>query len=116
MTRSGKIFIGGGIALFLCVILYLFLLLFISSETRSTSTQPQSPGRPEVTLRCDECEDAGMDINLWNSPDDRRIVGSVPNRTRATVLDQRTDDSGLLHYKVTAGNVTGWVSEHMVQQ
>ena len=115
MTRRTKILIGIVVVLFLCAISYL-LFYFIALQSQPRATQPRTSTRVEVTLRCDECEDAGMEINLWRSPTDRRLVGSVPNRTRAIVLEQSTDSTGFTHYKVSAGSVTGWVSEYMVQR
>jgi hypothetical protein len=112
MDRAAKIVIGAIIATFCGITLG--VVLWGSQQTNTI--QSTSPTRFEVTLRCDECAEAGMDINLWASPDNRRVVGSVPNLTRATVLDEDFNSGGTLHYQVSAGGVTGWVSELMVEQ
>jgi hypothetical protein len=104
------------IAISFAIIVGGFIYSFFVSLQQIRTTQSPTTGRIEVTLRCDECAEAGMEINLWQSPDNRRTVGSVPNRTRVTVLDQDFDSGGTLHYKVSGGGVTGWVSELMVER
>lgn len=88
----------------------------------ATATTPPKPTDPpptayQATLFCQDCADAGMEINLWETPerDGLRTTGSVPHNTAVTVLDSRMVN-GTRHYKVRHVNVVGWVSELMVKK
>lgn len=84
----------------------------VSAPTTSPVTAPTTF---PVTLFCPECADAGMKINLWASPNRAGVAGSVPHNTRAIVIETSIYD-GVLHYKVQANGITGWVSQSFIQR
>ena len=90
----------------------------LSSGCASESSAPAAVAQPTtypVTLVCEECADIGMEINLWSTPSRSGVAGSVPHNTPATVLETSTYQ-GVVHYKVTADGITGWVSELFVEK
>jgi len=85
-----------------------------AAETPVPTVRPQATTYP-VTLVCEDCADIGMEINLWSTPSRSGVAGSVPHNTPATVLETSVYQ-GVLHYKVRARGITGWVSELFIQK
>ncbi|MGC8839784.1 MAG: zinc ribbon domain-containing protein [Anaerolineae bacterium] len=74
------------------------------SENRLPTSTPHL-----AWLSCKDCADAGMLINLWDSPQRGRVTGRLPHGTLVTILDSRDG-----HYLVSARGKRGWVSEAMI--
>ena len=98
------------VVMLLCVLGILFTVIGGDDDNKKSSTSSE-----RVTLVCDDCAEIGMEINIWKTPRRAGVAGSVPSGTRATVLDKETYN-GVLHYKISASGITGWVSRQMVQK
>ena len=87
----------------------------VPERTAPPRATPEAPTEMAL-LVCDECAEAGMKINLWAKPGGgASLAGSVPNRTRVTLLDT-TVEGGRRWCKVEAGRVTGWILSEFVQR
>ena len=94
---------------------FMFVGCAPESSAPDVSLPVSAPTTFPVTLFCPECAAAGMKINLWASPNRVGVAGSVPHNTRAIVIETATYD-GVLHYKVQANGITGWVSQSFIQR
>lgn len=100
---------------FACIILFVVVQIMGGSGGNLGQRTDSNTDTYLVTLKCSECAEIGMQINLWTTPSRAGVAGSVPHNTSATVLD--TDSyNGVLHYKVRANGITGWVSEGFVNR
>ena len=97
--------------LILLGLLVICLVIFFLKSYGGTGT---SSNTKSITLVCEDCKDAGMEINIWSDPQRSGVKGSVPSGTKATELDNETYD-GIYYYKVTTNGITGWVSSSMVE-
>ena len=84
----------------------------------ATEPAPVATSKPEptpfaVTLHCPDCADVGTAINLWSTPSRDGISGTADHGDSCTVTDNDLYQ-GLLHYKVTCGSQTGWVSVALI--
>jgi len=103
------------------IILLWALIVAPAVERRDQGRSLKATFTPRVTsttsykvwLRCDECEEVGLDIYLWSSPSKESVIGGVPNKTQVTVLETR-QTSGMMFYRVQIWGKTGWVSQLMV--
>lgn len=85
-------------------------------EALGTPWPPYSRSTPQVvTLVCQECADAGMQINLWVDSERTQISGSVPHGTTVTVLNFSIIGGRVL-YQVRVGNVVGWVTSNFIKK
>ena len=76
----------------------------------------RSSSGSSVRLYCPECQEAGMKINIWETPSRAglKTTGSLPHGTQVTVIDKAYHD-GMSQYKITHQGITGWVSELMIR-
>ena len=79
----------------------------------TTPTAEPTPTPFAVSLYCPDCADAGTAINLWSTPSRSGISGTADHGDTCTVTDNDSYQ-GLLHYKVTCGSQTGWVSVALI--
>jgi hypothetical protein len=95
-------------------------LVYANSQTQPTERLPTRAPQPTATrysvvLQCSDCADIGMEINLWDSPERNKVVGSVPHGAGVFVLDSRTSSTdGRTYFRVKRGEVTGWVSSSFI--
>ena len=116
-ARPTKFFIFLGLFSVACLLL---ALAVANSRGRQPRLSPTQAGNTSYTswnaiLICDECEEIGMKINLWRDLNRSGAAGSVENRTEVTVIDEGYND-GVLHYRVRAPGVTGWVMKDFVNR
>lgn len=91
----------------LCVIMF-----FVVNNLDKGKPLPE----PEAALLvCQDCADAGININLWSSPERLKIVGSVPHLTTAVIIDTAQQEEWKL-YRVRANNINGWITEDFVKK
>ena len=86
----------------------------------ATEPAPVATSKPEpaptpfaFTLHCPDCADGGTAINLWSTPSRDGISGTADHGDSCTATDNDLYQ-GLLHYKVTCGSQTGWVSVALI--
>lgn len=95
-------------------VLLVVVLLFCFLVSCSSGDKVLEQERVEVLLVCDECEEAGMDINIWQDKGISKVVFSVPNRTLVTQIDRALYD-GRYWIKIEYQGKTGWILEDFVQ-
>lgn len=83
---------------------------------RSDSNEPTAPAATAWTsfLTCPDCEDVGMEINLWDSPSRGRATGSLPHGTRITIEERRFYEPESRYYYLVRGSERGWVPEDFI--
>jgi len=79
------------------------------------NTGGQSDEPSSVRLVCYECADAGIEINLWDSPQRVKVVGTVPHMSRAVYLDSETV-GGKKYYRISHNGVRGWLPAEFVRE
>jgi len=88
----------------------------------NTSSSPQqlnaNPTTYAVMLICDDCAQAGMNINVWQNAGTSRgnVVFSVPHQTTVTVIGSKTADDGRLWYNVEYNGKKGWIPRDFVNR
>jgi hypothetical protein len=106
------------------VIVFVALLVVAVSvsacDSTTRSVRPTLKPRPTATtyfveIRCQECADIGMKINIWANTFDVILRGSVPHGTTARVHKTYTRD-GIKYFEVTAGGIRGLVSEEFIHK
>ncbi len=100
--------------LIVCLALALVACGSATEPAPVTTPKPEPTPTPfAVSLYCPDCADAGTPINLWSTPSRSGISGTADHGDTCTVTDNDSYQ-GLLHYKVTCGSQTGWVSVALV--
>jgi hypothetical protein len=92
------------ILLGLCVVLW----FLFSAAPAAPSFEPRA-----ATLHCSDCADAGIAINLWDSPQRSQVVGRANHLDRVTIIESASHN-GRTVYRVNADGVRGWVTEDLV--
>lgn len=112
-----------GIYLILAIF-FVCLIMFIISQTRGGSPSGSSPSSGSsfdsysANLNCTECEEAGLDINLWNSPQRTSVIARAPHGAAVTVVavEKGPDDRNYMKVRVASTGAEGWVSEPFVKR
>ncbi len=68
----------------------LALVLVACAAPTPMPTATSTPPSVKVWLRCQECADIGMEINLWKTPSRQGVAGSVPHNTQVYVLETKS--------------------------
>lgn len=105
-------------------ILSICLIMFIISQTSGRSPSDSSPDSDSsfdfysATLNCTECEEAGLDINLWNSPNRTSVITRAPHGAAVTVIAVETgpDDRNYMKVRLASTGAEGWVSEPFIKR
>jgi hypothetical protein len=86
--------------------------------SRSSQQPKVNPTVYTVMLICDDCAQAGMNINVWQNAGTSRgnVVFSVPHQTSVNVVGSKTADDGRLWYNVEYNGKTGWIAKDFVNQ
>ncbi|HUN24398.1 MAG TPA: SH3 domain-containing protein [Anaerolineales bacterium] len=103
----------------LFVIFMIILISFTACSTSSSSQQPKvSPTTYIVKLVCDDCAQAGIEINVWQNAGTSRgnVIFRVPHQTSVNVVDSKNADDGRLWYKVEYNGKTGWIAKDFVNR
>lgn len=107
--------VAGGLVL-ACGALLVGCTVDTAADIVDKSIGAPQPTAWRVTLVCKDCADAGMEINLWDSPSRNRVTGQVAHGTRVTVLEARQNvGEGRAYYHVKVGGERGWVPEDFVR-
>lgn len=101
------ILIGGGL---------IALLPFGAGQTED-ARPAVVPTTFRATAYCPDCAEEGMEINVWDSIDRDRVVGTVPHGEAITVFDSaRHNGEGRTYYHVRYGSVVGWLPLEFVMR
>lgn len=66
-----------------------------------------------AVLVCSVCDQVGGVISLWQTPDELTSAGNVPSNTQVIILEETIRGDGKAYYKVSAGNIEGWIVKDM---
>ena len=103
------------------LLITVLITAFILSACNTTSSPQQlnpNPTTYAVMLTCDDCAQAGMNINVWQNAGTSRgnVVFNVPHQTTVTVLGTKTADDGRLWYNVEYNGKKGWIASDFVNR
>jgi len=83
--------------------------------TQSAPVAKPTQAPEEIIIICQKCEEAGIDINIWTTPQRLKAAGKVPHFTRGMLLNTEEYDKRVL-YLVSAKGIEGWVTKEFIHR